>query len=58
MNLQYWNRKVKVKVILNNGIKYRALIYINDNTVKYIQPLSDITNEQFVIHALKMIGWG
>ena len=47
----------KVLISFNNGIKYRSLIYINDNTVKYTRPFNTMSDEQFIQHALKMIGW-
>lgn len=47
----------KIEITYNNGIKYRSLVYINDNTVKYCKPYSHQSNEAFFKHALMMIGW-
>lgn len=57
MKLNYFNKHVKVIEFSMNGIEYRALIYINDLTIKYIRPRCSLSNEEFMIHALTMIGW-
>lgn len=57
MKLNYFKKHVKVIEFSMNGIKYRALIYINDNSTKYIRPCCSLSNEEFMIHALTMIGW-
>ncbi len=51
------NKHFRIEHKLDNGIKYRALIYINDESVKYLKPLTNETDESFYSHALKMIGW-
>lgn len=51
------NKHFRIEHRLNDGVKYRALIYINDNAVKYLKPLTNQTDESFMNHALQMIGW-
>lgn len=51
------SKHFKVTITYDNGIKYRNLVYINDNTVKYTKPFTHQPDSAFIAHALKMIGW-
>lgn len=51
------NKHFNIEYRLSEGVKYRALVYKVDNTTKYLRPLSNTTDESFLAHALKMIGW-
>lgn len=51
------DKHFEIQIRIDDGVKYRALVYTVDNTVKYIKPLTNETNESFFKHALQMIGW-